>query len=212
MRLHLGSIPATADVPAEDGWAKLREPPLWVVRWVLSIPISLALAFLAAVLVLRYTRVTSEGLTGAGLLAVYVVTIAIHELVHAAIHPDRGLSEKTILGFWPSRLVFFAYYEGPRTKWNFTLGLLAPFLVLTIVPLVMSQFLGWSSWIVGAVIILNASLSSVDVFGSFFAMFGLPNSSIVQNRGWHTYWRLAAAKVSSNRSSQPIAREDARSG
>jgi hypothetical protein len=109
MRLHLGSIPEIADVPGEDGWVKLREPPLWVVRWVLSIPISLTLAILAAVLVLRYTRVTSEGLTGTGLLAAYVVTIAIHELVHAAVHPDRGLSDRTILGFWPSRLVFFAH-------------------------------------------------------------------------------------------------------
>jgi hypothetical protein len=50
------------------------------------------------------------------------------------------------------------------------------------------------------------------VFGFFLAMFGLPNSAIVRNRGWHTYWQLAAVKASSNKPLQPIARDGARSG
>jgi hypothetical protein len=101
-------------------------------------------------------------------------TIAIHELVHAAIHPDRGLSERTVLGLWPSRLVFFAHYEGARSKGNFTLGIIAPFLVLAILPLMAAHQFGWSSWILGAVIVLNASVSSADVLGFFIASFGLP--------------------------------------
>lgn len=212
MRLHLGSIPEIADLPAEDGWVKLREPPLWVVRWVLALPLSLVLALLSAVLVIRYTEITPQGLNGGGLLAVYVATIAIHELVHAAIHPDRGLSERTVLGLWPSRLVFFAHYEGARSKGNFTLGIIAPFLVLTILPLMAAHQFGWSSWILGAVIVLNASVSSADVLGFFIASFGLPGSSMVQNRGWHSYWRSAAEGISSNKPLQPIARDDARFG
>jgi hypothetical protein len=212
MRLQLGAIPEIADLPAEDGWVKLREPPLWVVRWILALPLSLVLVLLSAVFVTRYTEITIEGLSGGGLIAVYVATIAMHELVHAAIHPDRGLSDRTVVGLWPSRLVFFAHYEGARSKGNFTLGIIAPFLVLTILPLMAAHQFGWSSWILGAVIILNASVSSVDVLGFFIALFGLPGSSIVRNRGWHSYWRSAGGSVSSNNPLQPIARDDARSG
>jgi len=212
MRLHVGAIPEIADLPVEDGWVKLREPPLWVVRWILALPLSLVLALVSAVSVMRYTEITAEGLNGGALIAVYVATIAVHEIVHAAIHPDRGLSDRTVLGLWPSRLVFFAHYEGPRTKSNFTLGIIAPFLVLTILPLMVAHQFGWNSWILGAVIILNGSASSADLLGFLIALFGLPGSSTVQNRGWHSYWRCAAGSISSNNSLQPTARDDARSG
>lgn len=213
MRLKIGRIPEVAEVPAaEDGWRKLREPPMWVVIWVISLPISLVLAFIAAVVVIRYTEITSEGLTGVGFIAVYVASIAVHELIQALIHPDRGLSERTTLGFWPSHLTFFAYYEGSRSKRNFMLCLLAPFLFLSVLLVAASHYFGWSSWILGAVIILNAASSSADVFNYFVTMFGVPNSSQVQNRGWNTYWRSAGSSVSSNKPLQPIAREDARSG
>jgi hypothetical protein len=210
MRLKIGRIPET-EAPAEDGWQKLREPPMWVVTRIISLPISLVLAFIAAVLVIRITEITSEGLTGAGLIAVFVFTVAVHELVHASINPDRGLSERTTLGFWPSRLIFFVHYEGSRSKRNYMLCLLAPFLLLSFLVLVASHYFGWSSWILGAVIILNAALSSVDVFNFFVTMFGVPNSSEVQNHGWDTYWRRTCSGVSSTQPLQPIAREDARS-
>ncbi len=185
---------------------------MWVVIWVISLPISLVLAFIAAVAVIRYTEITIDGLTGVGLIAVYVATIAVHELIHASVHPDRGLSKRTTLGFWPSHLTFFAHYEGLRSKRNFMLCLLAPFLFLSVLLVAASHFIGWSSWILGAVIILNAAASSADVFNYFVTMFGIPNSSEVQNFGWNTYWRAVDSKVSSNKSLQPIARENARSG
>ena len=75
------------------------------------------------------------------------------------------LSERTVLGLWPSRLVFFAHYEGARSKGNFTLGIIAPFLVLTILPLMAAHQFGWSSWILGAVIVLNASVSQQTCSG-----------------------------------------------
>jgi hypothetical protein len=212
MRLKIGRIPEMAEAPAEDGWLKLREPPMWVVTSVISLPIGLVLAFIAAVLVIRYTEITTEGLTGAGLIAVYVVTIAVHELIHASINPDRGLSERTTLGFWPSRLTFYVHYEGTRSKRNHMLCLLAPFLLLSVLLFVASHYFGWSSWIPGAVIILNAAVSSADVFNFFITMFGVPNSSQLRNRGWDTYWRPADSSVTSNQPLQPITREDARSG
>jgi putative zincin peptidase len=190
MRFKIGRIPETAEAPAEDGWLKLREPPMWVTR-LISLPLSLVLALIAALFVIRLTKISSEGLTGGVLIAVYVGTIAMHELIHASINPDRGLSDRTTLGFWPTRLVFFVYYEGSRSKRNHMLCLLAPFLLLSVLLLLASHYLGWNS---------------------FITMFGVPNSSQLQNRGWTTYWRATGSTVSSNQPLQPITREDARSG
>jgi len=211
MRFKIGRIPETAEAPAEDGWLKLREPPMWVTR-LISLPLSLVLALIAALFVIRLTKISSEGLTGGVLIAVYVGTIAMHELIHASINPDRGLSDRTTLGFWPTRLVFFVYYEGSRSKRNHMLCLLAPFLLLSVLLLLASHYLGWNSWILGAVIILNAAASSADVLNFFITMFGVPNSSQLHNRGWTTYWRATGSTVSSNQPLQPITREDARSG
>jgi len=207
MRLHFGSIPENTEFQASGDWVAAREPPAWLVQWVLSVPVSILLALLAAMFIIRYTKISSEGLSLAGLLLLSFVLVVVHELVHVVTHPDRGMSRRTILGFWPSRLVFFAHYDGPRTKSNFLLCLIAPFLVLTVAPLIASTTASWDSWVIGTVMILNAALSSIDVLGFFFVLVGVPGGAWVQNRGWHTYW-----KHPHNKPLQHSAREDAPSG
>ena len=38
--------------------------------------------------------------------------VVIHELIHASLHPEHGRSHSSILGFWPSRLLFYAHFDG----------------------------------------------------------------------------------------------------
>jgi hypothetical protein len=196
MRLHFGPIPDTAQIDLSDGWAAAKEPPAWLVQWVLSVPAAALLAFAAAVGVVHLTDISPDDMSLSGLVLVYFAMIPAHELIHALFHPDRGLSTNTVLGFWPSRLIFFAHYEGQRTKGAFMLGIIAPFLFLSVAPLAVSGVLGWTSWIAGAVIVLNAALSAVDVLGFFFIAFGVPSAATVQNKGWYTYWRFSPSDAS----------------
>jgi len=193
MRLHFGPIPDTAEVSPEEGWVPSKEPPAWLVVWVLSLPAAALLAFAATVSVIRYTEISIQGMSLSGLLLVYAALVPVHELVHAAFHPDRGLSKNTVLGFWPASVVFFAHYEGQRTRGGFMLGLLAPFLFLSLALMAVSGALGWSSWIAGAVIILNAAVSSADVLGAAIVAFVVPAGSVVRNKGWYTYWKMKDA-------------------
>lgn len=194
MRLHFGSIPESTAVQPGETWVAAKEPPAWLVRWVLSGPVSILLAFLALAAVIRYTELSSDGISFAGFFIVYVALIPVHELIHVAAHPDRGLSRQTVVGFWPAKLVFFAHYEGTRSKSNLMLGLIAPFLFLTLVPLAASIAFGWRSWAIGTAVVLNAAVSSIDVLGFFFVLMGVPTGAVVHNRGWYTYWKRAGGK------------------
>mgnify|MGYP003578868581 CR=1 FL=1 len=50
--------------------------------------------------------------------------IPIHELIHAFASPSFGTSDGTLPGIWPSRLLFYAHYEGEIARERF-LGVLA---------------------------------------------------------------------------------------
>jgi hypothetical protein len=45
--------------------------------------------------------------------------VVVHELIHAMVHPHGGKSDTTILGLWPSRLLFYAHYDGELTRYRF---------------------------------------------------------------------------------------------
>ena len=61
-----------------------------------------------------------------------------HELSHALVHPKAGLSPHSILGFWPSRVSFYANYDGEMSRNRLVAILLMPLLTISIAPLLVS--------------------------------------------------------------------------
>ena len=47
---------------------------------------------------------------------------------------------------------------------------------------------GVEFWWLGLVIVLNASFSSIDLFGAIYIQLSVPKNSDVCNQGWSTYW------------------------
>jgi hypothetical protein len=134
-------------------------------------------------------------------VAILVLLIPVHELLHAAFHPGAGLSSDTVIGLWPSRLLFYAAYEGPMARNRFLLVFMGPYLVLSLLPVVAIPLLR----AIGAgpvpllalafLAFIGAAVAAGDVVGAILVLTQVPADAVVRNQGWRTYWRPAADRV-----------------
>jgi len=95
-------------------------------------------------------------------MGVAVVAVAVHELIHYVLMPGTGKE----VGLWPSRLIAYVYRPGELARTPHTLlGLLAPFLVLSVLPVAFGRLLvnDWLVW----VSIWNALASSFDLYSAW---------------------------------------------
>jgi hypothetical protein len=121
MRFKFGAPPEAADFqPEAEGWRLVRQPGR-VLLQLLAIPIAVLVAVLLGAAWYFLTPLAStpvmlragEGVTLALVaLAGLVVLVMVHEVLHGAGHPGWGFTRDTVLGFWPSRLLFYAAYRG----------------------------------------------------------------------------------------------------
>jgi hypothetical protein len=117
----------------------------------------------------------------------------LHEFLHAVVHPDFGMSRKTVLGVWPSRLLCYAHYNGPRSRERLVMGFAMPFLVITCLPFVISIVSGHASITVAFLSSLNAVGSGIDIFGICLLLWQVPPHANVSNQGSQTCWRQTAS-------------------
>ncbi|MDD2806426.1 MAG: DUF3267 domain-containing protein [Elusimicrobiales bacterium] len=123
-------------------------------------------------------------------VAVYAL---FHELVHLSVHPRVGMSERSILGVWPSKMVPFAYYNGEVSLLRYLTILVMPLIIISFVPILVCGILGRASGLLAVVSIVNVLGSSGDIF-----MLGLITSQVPWNakirgqggQGGGTFWRL----------------------
>jgi hypothetical protein len=201
MRFHIGPPPLEIEFhPAEEGWTPLREPTPLMLN-VLAVPFGVAAAVLLALAWGTQAMIHVESgdselgrLVFAGLLLVALAVsllgvVAVHELVHAVGYPAFGLTRSTVIGVWPSRLLFYAGYlrSLPRNRWLFVY--LLPFLVLSIVPLVLYHALGFESAWLYFLSLLNGLFSGGDLLFFVLILLQVPRRAIMQNHGWSTWWR-----------------------
>jgi hypothetical protein len=196
MRWHVGPIPENPEFqPEEEGWRPLREPTPWVAQ-LLAVPVAIAItaATLYAWHLLIPAKVLWSKLGAAVLLSLpaYVMLVPIHECVHAACHPSSGRSPATIFGFWPSKLLFYAHYEGPMSRNRFLVILGAPFAALTIAPLAACAVASVAPSFVIALTATNSLMACVDLLGVVLIALQIPSSATVRNNGYPTWWRSAA--------------------
>ncbi|WP_342120631.1 DUF3267 domain-containing protein [Pseudoduganella sp. OTU4001] len=76
-----------------------------------------------------FAKGQSIALTTAYVIAALLAYHVMHELIHIALHPDRGLSDRTMIGV--KAAAFFVIYNGEISKENLLRVVIAPFAVLT---------------------------------------------------------------------------------
>lgn len=194
MRFHIGAVPESPDF-VTDGWKPLREPGPILMQFV-ALPIGLAVSALMVLAWLYLTPVTQHPSApllwmGLGLLFLFPV----HELLHAVIHPFQGRTANSVLGFWPSRMLFFAHYLGEVSRNRFIAILAMPFLIISILPLLACAVLGHACVTLAYISCLNAFASCGDLLGISLFLSQIPKSASVRNQGWRTYWKSTPAEA-----------------
>jgi hypothetical protein len=192
MKFHFGKIPDAVDFsPEKENWTSLKEPTPWLVQ-LLALPIGLALAALFLHLWVHLAPAIIHNLSTI-LNSIFIgipFTIIIHELIHTLAHPQNGRSDNTILGFWPSKMVFYAHYGGILSKQRFITILVLPFIFISILPLILCIFFSIDSYFLMFVSVFNALCSCVDLLGVIIIFFQVPSAAIMRNKVWKTYYRI----------------------
>ncbi|UCG25762.1 MAG: DUF3267 domain-containing protein [Chloroflexota bacterium] len=204
MRFRYGPIPE--DVlfqPEAEGWSGIREPgPLVLNISAIPVAVLLILATIYAISLVwegGIQAIIQDVLEQSGpdpflvSLAVLVISIPVHELVHLFTHPRLGRSNKSILGFWLSRGVFYAHYEGVISRDRFLTILISPYMVLVWIPVIILAVVGASIPLVFVqilvlVALVNSALPAGDIVGFFLLVSQVPSAACVKNRGWKSYW------------------------
>jgi hypothetical protein len=210
MRFALGPPPDTIDfAPERDGWQRVRMPSprrLMIVGSAVGIAMGALVVFgwrqvpagtplvlmdlstfgpwaaLATPLILLLSVVISF----AGLLVV-------HELIHVLACPGLGLSSANVMGVWPSRLLPYADYQGPLPCWRAIIVALAPFTILSLVPLAVAFLAGSAPTFWMLVSVVNALGCGGDALLCFVMTSQVPLGAVVQSKRWDMWWRPAAA-------------------
>ena len=190
MRLHIGPIPESPDFTPDGSWKPLREPSPWMFQ-LLALPIGLAVAALFVFLWLRLTPLDNfEPSASLGMFLLnFAGIVVVHEFIHALIHPGNGRHRASILGLWPSKIVFYAHYDGEMTRNRFIAILIMPLLVMSILPLLVLAITQTASGWLAFISSFNALLACGDILATGMIWYQLPASATVRNQGWKTYWR-----------------------
>jgi hypothetical protein len=193
MRFHVGAIPLNPDFHPGEGWTPLKEPTPWMFQ-LLAMPVAFLNAGVFGYLWCALTPLLKTSMPGTDFfkfVALIPVLIVLHEFVHAWVHPQAGRSPRSIVGVWPSRILFYAHYDGEVTRNRFLLIFLMPLAVLSAAPLVLASLFQIASPVLAALSICNATFACGDVFGAGLLLWQLPATTITRNHGWVTYWRTA---------------------
>jgi hypothetical protein len=191
MKFNWGKIPLNPEFdPEREEWTNIREPSPWLAQ-LIGFPLGVLMAVLLGTVWVRFTPLDAVvGNIGFSTMGWVLVIVIIHELIHAVLHPENGASADSTLGFWPSRLVFYAHYDGVLTKHRFLAIAIGPFIILSLVPLVIGVAFQYASRAMFGLSTLNALIASVDLLYFLLITVRVPSGAILQNRGWKTYYRM----------------------
>ena len=198
MRIRIGPLPVdVAFNPEQNGWQKLKTPSFDIFL-LLAIPISVLLT--AGVLSLWSLVNRVHGMKDQlnfvlaprvllGSLLALVALVLLHELSHALALPGFGLTPATTLGFWPQKFTPYVDYQGELSRDRYTLAGMMPFMLLSILPILVGLLFAWTPlWLV-LLSSLNAFFSAGDLIGTLQLVLQTRRSTIIRSQGLDTWWR-----------------------
>jgi hypothetical protein len=193
MRFRLGAVPESLDFVPDMEWKPLREPTPWVAQ-LIALPLGCGCFVLFGMLWLHLTDLNVEQFGSDVFIFIgfllFIPLIVVHELIHALFHPQSGKSDHSILGFWPSKLLFYAHYDGDLTRRRFVTILVMPMMSLSILPFLVAVVTGHANGYVAWISTWNTLFACLDMLGIILLCFQVPHNATCRNQGWKTYWKL----------------------
>ena len=201
MRFRLGPVPDDVEFhPGDGGWVRLKEPRFgWMLLMLVPVSVLLVAGLSSAwAVVLRMHGAPSaaQGIVTPAVAAILllgcVAIIVAHESMHVLALPHLGLTRDTVIGFWPRTFTPYVSYEGETSRARQIVVGLAPFLVLSIAPLLAGLMFGVAPlWIV-VVSLLNGLGASADLVGVALVAWQVPPHGRVRSKGLATWWQAPA--------------------
>ena len=194
MIFKLGPLPESPEFTPDGNWILLREPSLLGFQ-VRAIPIAIVTTALLAVfwIILTPIKHVVGTLTFPLPISKFIVcllgVVIVHELIHASVHPKIGISENTVIGFWPLRMFIYTIYVGELTRNRCVAILITPFTVISVIPLIFATIVQMTSFWVAYISILNGLLACGDILAAIMTIRYFPNGAIIRTKGWLTYWK-----------------------
>ena len=201
MRVYIGSAPQIQpSLPLPEGWRQIRQPgPL--------LAFLLAGLFFPCVVTAALVGVTTLWMsTGdaaldpvtptpwGAIVLILILFVPAHELLHLVCHPEFGRSTRSALIIRPSKLQFAAYFEGcmSRTRWLTMRA--TPFIVLSVVPVVLLGLMrntasgSTVSICLQVLFLANGLGSGADIVALLLVLSQVPPSSTLCFRAGKAYW------------------------
>jgi hypothetical protein len=203
MRFHLGAVPESPNFSPDPSWKLLREPTPWVMQ-LMALPIGLIGFAAVGGLWFLLTPLSDCSISLEFIGGAVVFLFPIHELMHALVHPHYGGSNQSVLGFWPSKMFFYAHYDGEISRTRFITIALAPLLVISFGPLIVCAITGMSSSLLAFSSALNAFCSCVDITGAGLLLFQVPTDAVVRNQAYKTGKKIKCWLLNNATKSAPL--------
>jgi hypothetical protein len=180
--------------PQAEGWTPLRQ---WGGGRFTAVALLLGLPFvIAAVILLFHAKGEVRGLfkaqplVGGAYLLALMLMVPVHELIHALAYGQGIRSQHLIFGCWPSRGLCYAIYDSPMPRRRVLGMVVAPFVVLSVLPLLCLPWLQGAAWgLVFAFSLLHAGICGGDAIVFLRLISQISKNALVHNNGWQTYWR-----------------------
>lgn len=183
----------------KDAWIKIKEPKNLLSAIVFSFPLMLALsavivwlAYLLSPELFSFFKSNSFNITIQFNIKLLPFIIAIfvymflHEIIHAVFIPNFMKSDKT---FWGLNGVFgFVFTTEPIRKFRFIIISSMPFILLSIVALVVFYLIGYLNRYTFALCLINAAGSCVDFLNIILICFQVKSGRFIINNGFETFY------------------------
>lgn len=117
-----------------------------------------------------------------------VIVIIIHEFLHLVAHPFFGLSAQSVVGFWPKLMAPYVLFDGQMVRNRLLLVMLIPFLVLSVLPLLLAMLTGYSNANVALIAIINSSGSVWDIYRAIIVATCIPVGARVRAHSGDLWW------------------------
>jgi hypothetical protein len=185
-----------------DGWVVLKEPKNIILTMLCSIPLMIFLSLISVGIISFFSPILLQdfGIQQNGLLLtinfpdiivaliiIYAI-IYIHEIIHLIFIPDFLHSDTTFLGL--SWFGGYTYTEEVITKARFVIIGAMPFLIISVLYVVILGVTGYLTPLLKLVCIMNALGSSVDFFTILLVLLQVPDKSKIVMNGPLSYHKV----------------------
>ena len=190
MKFHIGPVPKPIDFEPDQSWTALKEPSV-MKKQLISFPMGIIMAIIVHQIWIHLTPFKILEISSIPKYFLTLLeTLVIHETFHLIAHPNLGLSSKSHVVIWLSKLMTYTYYDGGIKRNRFILIQLLPLIAISLIaPFVCVVLQFYTPWLF-IVSVVNALSACVDLYYSLMILNQVPRGAIVKNHGWRTYWKI----------------------